>query len=207
MELSVKNQYFQIDGSELPKHSVTVEDQPLRYSRDWLTDELIGPVPKSFVFSLWENGKWGILAIFIALPFIFYPLEVIEKAWVTSIFSFIACMLLSGGAPVAGGIVYIPALQLIGLSPKQCVAFCAAAQALGCGIFTPLNWLSKDPGIIVRSSLPFSLPSALLGLYLAIFQFPLDEKEVQLIFSCFSFFLLCSVVHGLFHSLTTQGRM
>lgn len=111
-----------------------------------------------------------------------------------------------GGAPIAGGIVFMPCLQMLGLSPKQAVAFCSATQMFGCGVFTPLNWYAKDQGIFIKGTLSVCIPAGVLGLYLALFHFPLAEHEVGIFFACFCFFLAFTVIWGLFHNLTTQNE-
>lgn len=195
--------YLPVGYSELP--TTYIDRTKDRYDRNF-DDDLIGPVVKSKICVAWDYGRWVLLAFLVTLPALLYPVDVISKAWPTSLLGLVACCLPSGGAPVAGGIVFIPGLTALGFSPKQCVAFVSASQAIGCGLFTPANWISKDPGIIVKSSLPIALPCSFFGLYLSLFVLPMKESDVSFIFALFCLFLAGSVIHGLQHQLTTQDE-
>eukprot|EP01038_Epipyxis_sp_PR26KG_P004545 gene4545-6416_t len=177
-----------------------------RFSRDYINDEPYGPVNKSSYVTCWEYGRWFLLILLIIQPFLFFELNDLKYAWVTSIFGLLACCLPSGGAPIAGGIIFIPALSILGLTPKQSVAFCSLSQAFGCGICAPMNWYAKDPGIIIRSSLIYTLPAGVFGLLISLFILPINEAEVQYYFSGFCLFLIITVIYGLMHDLTSQDQ-
>lgn len=186
------------------KSEQIVVHKNLKYTRDIITDELIGPIEAPAWTEIWERTKWILFVILIIIPFLVFPIDVISKCGITSILGLIACCFPSGGAPVAGGIIFIPSLSYLGLSAKQCVAFCAATQALGCGVFTPLNWYSKDPGILIKSTFAIVVPSSILGLYCAIFVFPLNDNEVKMFFTGFCFFLALTVIYGLYKDTLTH---
>lgn len=198
-----KYEYLAIESQTLPH---TLSPLTGRYTRELFSDELTGPVEKSNIVRAWEIFRFILLALLFPLPFFLLSWPEIKQAWSTSLFGLLACCLPSGGAPIAGGIVFIPALQMLGVSPKQCVAFCSVTQAFGCGIFAPLNWIAKDPGIIIKNSLITTLPSGMLGLFLALFVFPVNESDVNYIFAYFCIFLLVTVIYGLQHDLTTQDE-
>eukprot|EP00639_Heterosigma_akashiwo_P009269 CAMPEP_0194595526 /NCGR_PEP_ID=MMETSP0292-20121207/25023_1 /TAXON_ID=39354 /ORGANISM="Heterosigma akashiwo, Strain CCMP2393" /LENGTH=314 /DNA_ID=CAMNT_0039455427 /DNA_START=232 /DNA_END=1177 /DNA_ORIENTATION=- len=84
----------------------------------------------------WTACTYPIFAFLCLLPLICgYSVKDMAAAWYCPVFSIIAATLPSGGAPVAGGIVLFPALKRAGLQTKQAVAYCAAAQMIGCGVF------------------------------------------------------------------------
>lgn len=205
MESTTVKYYQQVSIQDILPVKLQTKKILLVEDRDFWTDEIIH-VEKSLWINYWVKGRIYLLPFLVVLPFILFPIEILKKAWITSLFGLIACCLPSGGAPIAGGIVFIPFLQMLGLSPKQAVAFCSASQAVGCGIFTPLNWYSKDQGIFIKSSIPISLFGAIIGLYLSLFHFPLDEHQVGIFFAYFCIFLAFTVIHGLFHDLTIQDQ-
>ena len=47
--------------------------------------------------------------------------------------------------PVAGGVVFIPVLLLLGEPIHNAVAFSVATETFGNGVFGVTNWLMKDP--------------------------------------------------------------
>jgi len=57
-------------------------------------------------------------------------------------------MIPSSGAPVAGGVLFVPVLVANGMAPLDAVAFTTAAQAIGVGVLTPVNWYITDPQAI-----------------------------------------------------------
>ena len=65
------------------------------------------------------------------------------ELWYAPLMGAAAASLPSGGAPVAGGVVFFPLLRAAGVAPRSRVAFAACTQALGVGAFTPLNWLAR----------------------------------------------------------------
>jgi uncharacterized membrane protein YfcA len=176
------------------------------FGRDLWSDELYGPIERNYWIALWEYGRYYLLVLLAILPFLVLSWEEIQKAWSTSLFGLLACCLPSGGAPIAGGIVFLPALQYLGVSPKQSVAFCSVTQALGCGVFAPLNWIAKDPGILIQSALLVSLVPGLGGLFLALYPLSVPEYVVNRLFAGFCCFLFCTVIYGLQHDLTSQDE-
>ena len=203
-QYTTSTKYYQLSYQELPK--VVIDDKILLVNdRDFYTDEVY-QCAKAKWGTYWIKFRVYLLGLLTILPFLLFPIDVLKKSWITSLLGLIACCLPSGGAPIAGGILFMPCLQMLGLSPKQAVAFCSATQMFGCGVFTPLNWYSKDQGIFIRSTVPVSLVSGLFGLYLALFHFPLAEHQVGIFFACFCVFLALTVIYGLFHDLTTQNE-
>lgn len=200
----LKLQYEKLQDGEESQ----IPPQPIEglYSRDFACDEVYGPVEKGVLLEFWEKSRWYLLIFFTCLPFFIFSMEFLRDAWIMSILGFLGCLLPSAGAPVGGGIVFIPVLLHLGLQPKECVAFTACAQAVGCGVFTPLNWVVKDPSIFIKSSLPVCLTSATIGLMTALFILPLDDKEVEMCFTGFCILLTMTVIHGLFNKLIQQNE-
>ena len=77
--------------------------------------------------------------------------------WYVPLMAACAAVIPSSGAPVAGGVVFMPVLHAHGTSPRDAVAFSALTQLVGCGVLTPLNWLAIDPDVFdvpaIRASL------------------------------------------------------
>lgn len=192
-----------VNYSNLP--SKLIDRTKARYERNW-RDEIVGPVEKSFILVGWEYGRWILLAVLLVLPFLTFSLADLSKGWIMSPLAFAVSCILSGGAPVAGGIIYIPVFRLLGVSTKQTIAFSAAMQAFGCGIFSPASWLAKDPGILIKSSFIVVIPANFLGLCVSMFLLPANEKAVTVIFAFFCFFLAVSVLIGLQRELTSQDE-
>jgi len=142
------------------------------------------------------------LAILIALPMAIFRRDYFDFIKYTSyapLCGLIACSIPSGGAPVAGGIVFLPILTIMGIEPHNAVAFTAATQMLGVGVFTPLGWLYRDPGVIMLKSflLPM-LPIALLGLLTGLLVLPLQHAdEVLWAFTIFIIILAYYTGRGL----------
>jgi hypothetical protein len=64
---------------------------------------------------------------------------------------------LANSVPVGGGVVFIPALHLLGLHMKLGVSFSFATMSVGNGVFGFLNWVARDKGLIIWESAPFAL--------------------------------------------------
>ena len=110
----------------------------------------------------------------------------------------IACAIPSGGAPVAGGVVFLPVLSLMGMEPHDSVAFAAATQMFGVGIFAPLGWMARDPTVLMPRFLLVTLPYALAGLLTGLLLIPLGKSdEVMWAFTVFIAFLAWYTLHGL----------
>ena len=201
---STNTKYYQLRDCDLPK--IVIDDKILLVNdRDFYTDEIL-LCAKTKIAAYWMPLRMYLLVILTIIPFLLFPIDVLKKSWITSLLGLIACCLPSGGAPIAVGLLFMPCLQMIGLTPKKAVAFCSATQSFGCGVFTPLNWYSKDQGIFIKSTLPLCLVSGILGLWLALFHFPLAEHQVGIFFACFCVFLAGTVMYGIFHDLTTQNE-
>ena len=92
------------------------------------------------------------------------------------VMAFVACAIPASGAPISGGVVFVPTLTLYGMCARDAVAFTAAVQVFGVGIFAPLNWLLEDRHAIVWSAYRVLLPASALGFVTAAC-FPLSGEH------------------------------
>jgi len=93
---------------------------------------------------------------------------------------------LANSVPVGGGIVFVPALILLGAKVKLGVAFTVATMTFGNGVFGFLNWLRKDPEVFVWGSFKYTVPSAWFGAVIGTFHPLLSESHCKLLFALFS---------------------
>ena len=116
---------------------------------------LLGPPPgTSFsdlnpFLQLWMVGRVVLFFVLITLPFLVLQWETITRVWFAPLMGIVAAAIPASGAPVAGGVVFLPVLDSFGVCPRDAVAFSAATQFFGVGIFAPLNWLIKDKNIFI----------------------------------------------------------
>jgi len=158
------------------------------------------------IISVWKRNSYALLPILAMIPLLSFGLKKPLEAWYTPFLGVIAASLPSGGAPVAGGIVFLPMLVAGGLTAQQAVAFSAATQTFGCGIFAPLNWFSVNPNVIIKEILPVSVISGVLGCLTAMLLVPISSVMVEKFFAVFCIFLAGYVIHGLSHDLTTVNH-
>jgi uncharacterized membrane protein YfcA len=124
----------------------------------------------------WFAAKAILLVILVILPFIFYTPAEIGSLWYTPIMGIVAASLPSGGAPIAGGIVFLPVLTLNGIHASQAVAFSAATQMIGCGVLAPMNWWVAKPGIFIYKVIPVALIFGMMGTFVALLCVPLSAR-------------------------------
>jgi len=158
------------------------------------------------LFCYWEWTQLLILPVLIALPFILFGWREVVNAWFIPPLAIIAAVFPSGGAPIAGGIVFLPMLVRAGVQAKQAVAFSAAVQSFGCGIFAPLNWTSLSPHILIVEILCVSMIPGVLGCVVALIVFPMTSQTIEIFFAFFCIFLAFYVIYGLLHDLTTNNE-
>jgi len=151
----------------------------------------------------WGKGRWLVLAGLIALPFALYhdDLASITPMWYAPIMGALAASLPASGAPIAGGIVFFPILTINNVCSRDAVAFSAATQLLGCGVYTPLNWLLQDPSVFkhVYDIFKVSFLPGLAGLavsFVLAVQFS-DDRPTEAIFIAFSCCVLAYTLNGL----------
>lgn len=97
--------------------------------------------------------------------------EIVLDTWYMPFLGF-AAALLANSVPLGGGIVYIPALSLLGAQISLGSSFTIATMPIGNGIFGFLRWLRKDPTTIIWESFPYTVLPSWIGTFLAISFFP-----------------------------------
>ena len=115
------------------------------------------------------------MLVFSVVPFVVYRnhLDTLREAWFAPIMACVACAIPASGAPVAGGVIFLPILGMAGLCARDAVAFSTITQLFGVGIFSPLNWMVRDPGILSFSALAVALVPGAAGMYVALIVAPI----------------------------------
>ena len=91
---------------------------------------------------------------------------------------------LANSIPIGGGVVYVPALYLLGIDVRLGAVFSLSTMPFGNGIFGFLRWLSKDSSLIIFKSFYYTVIPSSLGSIVAIMLLPaVSPKLVKLIFS------------------------
>jgi uncharacterized membrane protein YfcA len=108
--------------------------------------------------------------------------------------------ILANAVPIGGGIVYVPALAVIGAGDIQLgVSFSVAVMTFGNGIFGFLKWLKKKPEALLWESFPYTVIPSSLGSIVGILYLPAPEKAlVKLFFSGFCLFLGLFVIMAVY---------
>jgi hypothetical protein len=141
------------------------------------------------------------LAALMAAPALLMEPAEIKRMWFLPIMGVCGVLGPATGMPVAGGIVFFPALALAGLSPRDSVSLGVAIQTVGIGVLTPLSWLLTDPAVFLWPVLRCALPPAVAGLLVALYVIPVSDAGTLLCFTAFCTFTLCYTV------LTWNGLM
>ena len=160
------------------------------------------PIPD---FRWWLQARLPVFIVLCILPFTIYSASELLAMWVIPLMAICAAAIPSSGTPVAGGIVFLPVLQMYGVCPRDAVAFSAATQFFGCGIFSPLNWMAQDASVFVPAAIHIAfLPSA-IGLCISLALIGNDACRNDLyvlgMFGAFCFVLSLYVGHGLARGL------
>ena len=99
---------------------------------------------------------------------------------------------LANCVPIGGGIVYIPALALLGNHVHLTVSFTLSTMSIGNGILGHLRWLLKDPSLIIYESFEWTVIPSSVGSLIAIFFMP--KPHVYWVKKGFSVF--CTLLGG-----------
>jgi len=170
--------------------------------RPGLTRSMAGPAcVRPGLARIWFVARSFLLVATTALPLALYPLQQLAPLWPMPLLGLVAACIPGAGAPVAGGIIFLPMLRMMHVCPRDAVAFSTATQFIGVGVLTPLTWLVTDPSTFCLSTLPLCAPPALLGLLLALYPLTLPSDEVVIyIFTTFCAALAVYTTHGLLTS-------
>jgi uncharacterized membrane protein YfcA len=91
---------------------------------------------------------------------------------------------LANTVPIGGGIVYVPALLLLGVDMKLGVSFTVATMSFGNGCFGFFRWLQKDPELFIWESFWYTIIPSWIGSILGIFFLPeLSTEYVKILFA------------------------
>ena len=170
----------------------------------------------------------ALLALLITIPCVLYPPSELAKYWYGPLMG-LASTIPSAGAPVAGGIVFFPILMLAGFSPSEAVAYAAATQMIGVGLFVPGSFIVYEAyAVFLHDILFWGTFSGGIGVSLTLFVFERvlrrlvffdrfrlrvsryffgdPEWYVLLIFTIVVVVLIISVVHDLQNPRGTMRR-
>ena len=149
----------------------------------------------------WKTGRWVVFAVLCWLPFTIYTPSELLDMWGIPLMAVCAAAIPASGAPIAGGIIFLPVLRAYGVCPRDAVAFSAATQFFGCGIFSPLNWLVQDPTVFLPDAVRVSFTPSAIGLVASLTMLKISgcnsDLYVMGIFGSFCLLLSLYVGHGL----------
>ena len=127
--------------------------------------------------------------------------ELRNSAWVL-IMGLVAVMIPSGGAPVAGGVLFFPLLKTFaGFKPRQAVMFSASCQAIGIFVLTPINWLVRSPAVFSKPIILLQTLPATAVTVIALYLLPSNDTvklTTEIVFAVFCMYLAWSVSMGIF---------
>lgn len=91
---------------------------------------------------------------------------------------------LANTVPIGGGIVYVPALLLLGVDMKLGVSFTVATMSFGNGLFGFLRWLNKNSQLLIWESFWYTVIPSWIGSIIAIFLLPeMSTEYVKILFA------------------------
>lgn len=124
--------------------------------------------------------------------------DAVLELWFMPILGFCAA-LLANSVPLGGGIVYIPALSLMGANISLGASFTIATMPIGNGLLGFLRWLEKDPSSIVWESFVYTVLPSWIGSFIAVAFFPTpDVGWIKFLFGVFCFaigVLVCMAIY------------
>lgn len=175
---------------------------------------------KTVVLGLTLSGRWPtpfarpwlltravLMILLMGLPWLVYPPSVLREVWFAPFMTTVAVLLPASGVPIAGGIVFFPVLSLAGFHPDSAVAFAAATQAVGVGVFTPLTWYVQEPNVFLRVAFPPAVLGSSISCALAVYVWPSQSEWVTVaVFTAFAAFCAVFVFHGLFCGELSSSR-
>jgi uncharacterized membrane protein YfcA len=96
---------------------------------------------------------------------------------------------LANAVPIGGGIVYVPALSLLGTGMKLGVSFSVATMTVGNGIFGYLNWQRKNPSLLVWEVIQYTVLPSWFGTVVSLIFVSPSEVMIRTGFALFCFLL------------------
>jgi uncharacterized membrane protein YfcA len=132
-----------------------------------------------FILSVASPILWCVLFVTIM------DRDSLLETWYMPLLGFLAAFL-ANSVPIGGGIVYIPALSLLGAQISLGCSFTLATMTIGNGIFGFLWWLAKDSSVMVWESFPRTVLPSYAGSLLAMLLLP--QPAIAIIKQCFACF-------------------
>eukprot|EP01040_Poterioochromonas_malhamensis_P011163 gene11162-12162_t len=106
---------------------------------------------------------------------------------------------LANSVPLGGGIVYIPALSLLGANITLGAAFTLSVMPIGNGFFGFIRWILKDPTVILWESFQYTVLPSWVGSLIAMFLLPkVDHYWIKMGFGWFCFLIGLLVLAGVY---------
>jgi uncharacterized membrane protein YfcA len=198
---------FNQPSNQLPLSEKSVE-QDNNNALPFLASTLETECFKSSVSFLNSNALWILRSVIPCLWVICFILimdrESVITFWYMPILGiFAAC--LANCVPIGGGIVYVPALSLLGVDMKLSVAFTVATMTCGNGTFGFLKWLNKDHTLILWYSMYFTVIPSWLGTICSLAFTQPDVSVIRLLFGVFCLLLAIYVIYMLYKKNTVTA--
>lgn len=155
-----------------------------------------------WVIFIHQHAEW-ILSVLAPVIWCFLLVMLVNRndlyeSWFMPFLGVIAAFL-ANSVPIGGGIVYIPALSLLGAEISLGASFTIATMPIGNGIFGFLRWLIKDPSVFIWESFQYTVVSSWVGSIIAMLVFPSpDSHLIKLFFGLFCFFIGVLVLLALY---------
>lgn len=111
--------------------------------------------------------------------------QMLLSAWFMPLLGIFSATL-ANAVPVGGGIVFVPALALLGVKVSLGASFTVATMTFGNGVFGFLSWIQKDPSKIHWSALPYAVLPAWGGALLGIFHPFMESSDCKRLFAGFA---------------------
>ena len=106
---------------------------------------------------------------------------------------------LANSVPLGCGIVYIPALSLLGANITLGAAFTLSVMPIGNGFFGFIRWILKDPTVILWESFQYTVLPSWVGSLIAMFLLPkVDHYWIKMGFGWFCFLIGLLVLAGVY---------
>jgi uncharacterized membrane protein YfcA len=132
--------------------------------------------PPSTIKYIRESWATSLLDVVLPLVWLLFFVSLMTREAFFSLihlpFLGVFAAVLANCVPIGGGIVYIPALALLGNHVHLTVSFTLSTMSIGNGILGHLRWLLKDPSLIIYESFEWTVVPSSVGSLIALFFMP-----------------------------------
>ena len=174
---------FRTDGESPPQPMIATKHITTSYSAV-ATSPIEVFVDQHFNFLM----RYAIPLVWVLLFVTYMDREsFVKDFYITCIGVFAA--VLCNAVPIGGGVVYVPALAMLGVNLHLGVSFSVATMTFGNGVFGFLKWMHKEPTLVIWESFLYTVFPSSVGSFIAMMFFP--PLEVSVIRSIFAWFCLC----------------